>query len=220
MKKTAKLSVAALLLSTVTNLTYAAHPGYYVGAGLGPSKLETSKQDLFSDIDAKSVSNSRNLGGLGGRVFAGYNLNQYFGLEAGYARYARSKYNSSATGSNGESASASLDYSLYAFDLVGKGYLPLGETGFNAYALGGLARVSNTVDANVTVNKDTILKTSPTTGKFRPKYGIGISYDVPHSPITTNLEFSRIQGMGNVKTNIRAIPSADMVTLNVSYNFG
>lgn len=218
MKKTASLGVAVLCLAGLINTTYAAKPGYYVGAGVGVSKLDTPNQFLFDNVTGPGVKKSRQIGGVGGRLFAGYNVNQYFGLEAGYARYARSKYNTSVVTTSGN-AKANVDYSLYAFDLVGKGYLPIGDSGFNAYVLGGVARATNTTDYSMKFAGKTVVDKSPTTSKFRPVYGVGMSYDVPKSPVTTNLEISRVQGQGNVKTSARAIPNADMVSLNIAYNF-
>ena len=50
--------------------------------------------------------------------------------------------------------------------------------------------------------------------------GIGTSYDIPQTQLTTSLELSHIQGSGNVKSSLSAIPSANMITLNLAYNFG
>jgi hypothetical protein len=53
----------------------------------------------------------------------------------------------------------------------------------------------------------------------RPIIGVGASYNI-QSNIVTNLELSHIQGSGNLKTSSKAIPSANLLTLNVAYNFG
>jgi hypothetical protein len=113
---------------------------------------------------------------------------------------------------------------MTTFDLVGKAYLPLGQTGFNVYALGGAVLVHSKIKKDVkksnTINVDGIVDGSKTQNKLRPKYGIGASYDIPDTKFTTNVELSRVQGTGNVKKNIKAIPNADMVTFNLAYNFG
>lgn len=219
MKKLAQLSVAVLCLTGFANAANAAIPGYYVGAGVGATKLETPSQFTFDTLKGTNIKGSRQQGGIGGRIFAGYNVNNYFGLEAGYARYARSKFNSRGLTAVG-TGSTTIDNSLHAFDLVGKAYLPLGGiSGFNAYALGGVARTTSTVDYSQKLAAKTVLNQSATASKFRPIYGLGVSYDVPRSPVTTNLEFSRIQGYGNSKSNPKAIPNADMMTLNIAYKF-
>ena len=125
MKKALKLSVAILSVSTLTGLAHAATPGSYVGLGIGASGLKTPDNHLFSPIAGKT---SRKQDGLGGRVFGGYNFNQYVGLEAGYGLYAPSTYKGSQLGAN-----ASTKYKANALDLVAKGYIPLAQSGFNLY---------------------------------------------------------------------------------------
>lgn len=203
MKKITKIAAVVIASVAIANVASAANVGPYVGVGLGYSKLETPSLEGFS----------RSQGGVGGQVFAGFNFVKYFGVEAGYATYARSQYKLQADQSD------KVKYTLNAFDVVGKAYLPINDTGFNVYALGGAARVSSTVH---TSGPDITLadgSSSKTVHKVRPMYGIGASYDVS-SHLTTNLEWSRIQGKGNIRTSDSAIPNADMLSLNVAYNFG
>ena len=101
------------------------------------------------------------------------------------------------------------------------------KTGFNLYGLGGTALVHTKQKANVnqsmTIGGDTITGSgsdSKTQNKVRPVLGLGASYDIPNTQLTTALEYSHIFGSGNVKTSSSAIPSADLVTFNVAYNFG
>ncbi len=220
MKKITKISATLLASLSLVGLANAATPGAYVGMGLGASTLRTPDSYFFNTSNAAGSSNKRQHGGLGGRLFAGYNVNNYFGLEASYATYANSLYKANTTGRN-----ASLKYSDDAVSLVGKAYLPLDDSGFNAYVLGGLADVRNQVRYN---NNGVPLASGVTaalkTGthnyySIRPVYGIGMSYDL-QDHVTTNLEVSRIQGKGNVKKSVSAMPNADMISLNIGYNFG
>ncbi|HSW69354.1 MAG TPA: outer membrane beta-barrel protein [Gammaproteobacteria bacterium] len=209
MKKMTKISatVASLLIVGAAN---AATPGVYVGAGAGGSILRTP--DVTTSNPIASTSEKR--GGLGGRIFAGYNFNKYFGLEAAFAAFASSSAKASALG-----MSASEKYSQNALSLVGKGYLPLGESGFNAYALGGVSEVYGEDRYKRSYRGTQLANNSQTTRALRPTYGVGVSYDVADH-MTTSLEVSRIQGKGNMKTDSHAIPNADMATLNLGYNFG
>lgn len=212
MKKITKIS--AILLSSVTlvGVANAATPGAYAGIGLGASTLRTPNSYYFH-----ANTNSRERGGLGGRVFGGYNFNENMGLEAGFATYAKSTFKGSSNGSN-----SSVKYGLNAASLVAKGYLPFG-TGFNGYALAGLAEVQNQVrysNGGVPLAVTAGFKNGTTNYySIRPQYGLGVSYDIDQH-LTTNVELSRIQGKGNVKTSASAIPNADMLTLNLGYNFG
>jgi hypothetical protein len=213
MKKMTKIStaIASLLLAGIAN---AATPGGYVGVGIGDSVLRTSNPFNTSHTSGLSTSSSR--GGLGGRVFGGYNFNNYVGLEAAYATYANSTYKASVRGI--PSANASVKYALDAFSLVGKGYLPIADTGLNAYALGGLAEVRNEVKASAGAFGQSA-SDRKNTNTLRPMFGVGVSYDMAEH-VTSSLELSRIIGSGDTKTSASAIPNADMVTLNLGYNFG
>ena len=214
MKKMTKISVAIISLAGLLNLANAATPGTYVGAGLGYSRLETPNQNIVSEPVPAGVTQSHNRGGLGGRLFVGYNFNKYFGVEGGYTQYARSLYKASLG-----SDSVSLTYrDSNVFSIVGKAYLPIEDSGFNVYALAGIANVKQTatVKINGTLGADT---ESESQSKIRPMYGIGGSYDInPH--VTTSLEISRVQGFGNMKTSGNAFANADLISLNLAYNFG
>lgn len=201
-------AIASLLVAGLAN---AATPGAYVGVGLGDSVLRTSNPYNTGHATGMSTSGSR--GGLGGRLFGGYNFNSNFGLEAAYSTYAKSTYKASAQGVN-----SSVKYSLDAFSLVGKGYLPIADTGLNAYALGGLAEVRNQVKSSATALGKNASDTK-NTNSLRPMMGVGVSYDMAQH-LTSSLELSRIIGSGNTKTSASAIPNADMVSLNLGYNFG
>jgi len=230
MKKTLKMTaivLSVLSFPALTGLAHAANPGAYAGLGLGASILETPKQQLFQQNNNPHSAASYSRGGLGGRVFGGYNYNQYLGVEAGYSRYANSKYKgiSASKLPNGSTKNSSINYSMSAFDLVGKGYLPIGESNFNVYGLAGAAYVKSTtqykngkvaLDSKVTAPADG----SKTNSKVRPIIGAGASYNIPQTSVVTNVEYSHIQGSGNVRTSPSAIPSADLLTLNVAYNFG
>lgn len=215
MKKIVKISAAVVSSVLLVGMAHAATPGAYAGIGLGYSQLNTP--NMKTNFPAK-VSNDR--GGLGGRVFGGYNFNKYFGLEAAYATYASSQ-DKISTLYVSPTASSSVKWNESALSLVGKAYLPINDTGFNLYALGGAAEVFSSVKTNS--NGITIpgygTNGTTKTRSLRPTYGLGASYDVS-SHITTNLEYSRIQGKGNVSTSSHAIASANLVTLNLGYNFG
>jgi len=214
MKKTTKISIAIASL-LVIGAANAAQPGGYIGGGLGASVLRTPNYfSNYNNLPGGKTSYDRD--GLAGRIFAGYNINNNFGLEASLADYATSNSKLSS-----QVVNSSAKTSLYALSLVGKGYLPLADTGLNAYALAGLAEVRATSkgESNHLLGQTTPTNVTVHTNALRPTYGVGVSYDLPDN-VTTNLEVSRIQGEGNMKTDKHALPNADLVSLNLSYNFG
>ncbi len=212
MKKMTKISatIASLLIAGMAN---AATPGAYIGAGIGGTMLDIPD---VTDLSDAYISISQERKGFGGRLFAGYNFNKYIGLETAYAVYANATIKASIQDLG---ITISDTYSLSALSLVGKGYLPFGESGFNVYVLGGMAEVMGKERVKASGLGVPPISDSQTTYKLRPTYGAGVSYDFTDH-VTTNLEVSRIQGEGDMETSSKAIPNADMISFNLSYNFG
>src|SRR5262249_15680656 len=117
----------------------AANTGAYAGLDVGASTLGTPSDNIVTGEDGKLFKQSHDRTGFAGRVFAGYNFNPYIGLEAGITKYATAHYNSSLK--EDKHTKGSQDYSLVTCDLVAKAYLPISDSGFNLYALGGAALV-------------------------------------------------------------------------------
>lgn len=225
MRKTAKLSIAILAASLLTSAAaYAATPGTYAGLGLGAGKQDTAKLNLSNPYGITFGQNVSNTG-LAGRIFAGYNFDNNFGIEAGITQYTNA--DTKFTGNNLVSGelSGSAEYQMTTFDLIGKAYLPLSETGFNVYGLGGISLVHSKTTVKATAKNSSInyaesIKQSKSQDNIRPVLGLGASYDIPQTQLTTSWEYKHTFGKGNVKNSINAIPSADLVTLNLGYNFG
>lgn len=187
--------VCALGASSV----FAAKPGAYIGAGAGYSSLND-----FSDATKK------NDGGAGGQIFAGYNFNQFFGLEASYRAYADTTYYFD------EYPDATFDYSMKAWTLAGKLYLPLSESSpFNIYGLFGVSNVYGDGNAQSPINGENI---SASNRAWLATFGAGLTYDI-NSHITTGFEFSHTDSKSGDEDNI-GIPESNLATINLSYNFG
>ena len=192
--------ITALLITSMTfvGLANAAKPGAYVVGGLGYSQLEN-----FSDATAKGN------GGLGGMLFAGYNFNRYLGVEAGYRSYAKTNYTVD------DFPDLTFDYSMYAFTLVGKGYLPLGDASpFNIYVMLGAAQVYGKGNIRLT---GTDLFVSNSNNALLATAGVGVSYNI-NSHFTTSVEINTTSGRDGDDNHI-GIPQSNLATLNFSYNF-
>lgn len=202
MRNILKLSIAFLALAGVSSVVLAANPGVYVGAGIGYGYGEYTKVK-----STPTVSVSQQNGNAAGRAFVGYNFNQNIGVEGGYNYYGpMTQKNTSKDGSN---FNEKANIQLQSADLVGKAYLPISDSGFNLYALGGAAYVHSNaaLKGNISAND--------TDNAVRPKFGLGVAYAIPNSGITTSLEASRIQKVGNNSN----IPNIDEGMLTVSYTF-
>jgi len=124
--------------------------------------------------------------GIGGRLYAGYQFNPYFAVEAGYTQYAKTSSHAtvvntgfssgSFTPANGRpvqifTPSTDPDSTVtryngeiteHAIDLVAKGTLPL-PYGFGLYAKAGMAYIQADNHVNARLISDTDTSTSPTT---------------------------------------------------------
>jgi hypothetical protein len=219
MKRISLLACTATAL-TISSFASAATVGPYVGIGIGQDQVKTPDKYVFNVSADPKGSTTRNRNGVGGRAFAGYNFNKYVGLETGYTKYARSIYVGRASGNY-----SSLTYYIHSYDFVGKGYLPLGDSGFNLYALVGFARVVQTV------NSVNMLNGVPLTGAIlppptssyhvyrnRPMYGLGVNYHFMKH-LTLNVEATQIEHFNSFDRNNNATPYLDLYTLNIAYNF-
>lgn len=211
MKQFTKVCLAVIaLLGVMSSAVFAAAPGGYVGVGIGADKLDLG--NYFAYYNSPTYNHPSSKIGVAGNVFAGYNFNNYLGLEAGLTHFGTTSF--TVTNSEG---TGKATYNLDAARLVAKAYLPVSEN-FNLYALGGVAAARSKVSfSSLTAIEEMSGNTIET--KLRPTYGVGVSYDIPDSQFTTNLEWSRIQGFSNIQNTMYAIPTSDLVSWNISYKF-
>jgi hypothetical protein len=208
-------TAAALTLSSFASATPV---GPYIGIGVGQGQVKTPNKYAFNVSADPAGSTTRSQNGVAGRAFIGYNLNKYFGLEAGYTKYSRSIYVGRANG-----LYSSIAYYIHTYDFVGKGYVPVGDTGFNLYALAGVSRIVQTINfVNNGVPLSGALFQQPNNSNHvyrnRPIYGLGINYNFMKHLIA-NVEVTHVQYMNSFSNTQNATPSLDMYTLNLAYSF-
>ena len=190
------LSTVALLVIT-GGLANAASPGAYVGGGAGLSGLEPVS-------DAQMVHDN----GFGGRAFAGYNFNRYFGVEGAYSSFFKTSYLLN------DYQNLAIDYKLNALSIVAKGYLPLSDANTtNLYGLVGVAQSY----ADINAKYYTVSLFSDSDNAIVPVVGLGASHDI-NQHFTTALELSFF---GDKKADIHhfGIQRAALVTANLAYKF-
>jgi opacity protein-like surface antigen len=156
--------------------------GWYVEGNIGMSKA-TSK--TYPGISSKKNT------GKGWSVNVGYKFMPYFGLEAGFARYAPTRLNSPV-----ETVARDSHTSI---DLAGKGILPFGCSGFELFAKVGVARINSQVgviDSNGAATYGLTFNTSgqSATGLFA---GVGAEYSFTPN-ILANVQWDIAKG--NSKT--------------------
>lgn len=179
-----KTTCALTLLSamTVAQAVMSIPAGWYLEGNIGMSKATNKSYP--------GVSSTQNTG-KGWSANVGYKFMPYFGLEAGYARYAPTRLNSPT-----ETVARDSHTSI---DVAAKGILPFGCSGFELFAKLGVARINSqigVIDSNGAAAAGLTFDTSgqSATGLFA---GIGAQYSFTPS-ISANIQWDTAKG--NSKT--------------------
>ncbi len=199
----AKLAVSAIAACAISTVANAAVSGPYVGGQVGWGNTNINNNDIFGNNSG--ISSSIDNTGVAGRIFAGYQFNPNWAAELGYTRFSDTDIND-ITAYGVPVGNGSLREQ--AFDLVGKGILPL-QNNFNLYGKLGAAYLQGDMSFN-----GSGVSTTGDENKVYPTYGVGISYDVtPNVPV--DLSWNRIQKVGDSD-----LQSTDLIAVGIAYNFG
>lgn len=188
----AKLSiatgVAALLLSSSV---FAAHPGAFVGLNVGYGDTHNPSEPHLT------LKNTGFAYGING----GYNINNYFGVEAQFNKDASTTYK------NPSQEDFNSTTKFYDIDLLADGYLPLG----NSFDLVGKAGVAYVRSANKNGSD------SESHHKYRPKLAVGFDYNVTDN-VVVGATYSRIFKTGKIDDG-HYIPNIDVAAVSLDYSF-
>lgn len=243
-----KIGIIALLVSAGSLMaaeTYADSQGFYLGASAGYSALNTPAGDVFyataADVGPKETAmvmetgESNDVGGFGGSLFGGYNINSIMAVEFGYTSYGTSKYTTDQAqyiqGDKGweyeSTNSASVKYSTYSLDLFLKATTPTFGP-FSAFAKAGVSYVNQVVDYQnpggapiIDINNNTLA--TPDSGSntytaYRPAGGLGVNYKI-NEHLTSSFFAQGFLGRGDMETDKDAIASGYLIGASLTYNF-
>jgi len=218
MKKTSIINALVILSLTtsvfanvlpetkVTTLTtLASDKGIYLGlqGGLGMTNWQNTEEikSTFDNIFTVAES-AHGTNGFASRIFAGYDINKYFAIEGGFSYFFSQAY---LSGTENAVPVNSPDIQTRAFDLLGKGKVPIADK-FDLYAKLGAnvlmhywPKWCNTVNVNVT-------------------FGAGIDYHIT-SNVSANFEWLRFNGHDRIVDADKYQPSTDMFMLGLRYKF-
>lgn len=191
-RKLISIAIAAL---TFTSAAHAIAPGAYMGAGAGYAVL--GKFQHYT---------RNNDGGIGGKVFAGLNFNQFFGIETGYVYFPKNSYTSYYH---------HFSYTEKAITLMAKGYIPLDcQNRFNLSLGLGAAQTFNTLHIHY---RNSNYRASRSKNFVLPAASIGASYRL-NDKLTLSAESMGI-AKKDATYNTIASPAANLLSLNLIYNF-
>lgn len=198
MKRLLVAAVTSLMATTVfaQSHVYSADEGPYVGAGIGHAKL---KNDTLDDLDRLGASTDDS--DTAYKLYAGYQFNPNFAIEAGYVDFGEF----TASASNGvDSAKASLKVDGFTAALVGK--LPI-DGGFGIY--GKLGMIAWDADAKI---DGTLGSGSGSTDGTDPFYGVGAEFVADQIVVRAEYErFDLSESGEDFKT--------DLLSASVGYRF-
>lgn len=196
-----QLALTACLACAALN-TYAVGPGFYMGAMLGPSTNSASNQQVYlAPNSSTSVLASAENHQFGSRLFMGYQIGRYAGIEGGMAFFTTIEYKPKENVTLSKKGSAHIR----DFDLVGKAILPFGNS-FDVYGKGGIAVVYQTVSGSLYQSGDGSYKIT-----FKPTFSVGASYALSQNWVT-DISYNQILTGGVVK-------SVSFAALGISYHF-
>lgn len=203
---------SAALASVATTSTTATDSGIYLGVQAGYG--DTNWNDIKGSNDAgfANVSTSVKDTGFAGRLFAGYDFNQYLAVEGGYTYFPNSDitntFQTSAINFGGIVVPASTEtdkYTIktYGLDLVGRINVPVYQN-FGLYAKAGPGYLHTSGFGGNVGNVDLV-------------YGFGADYKITDHLIA-DASFTRFNGDHQLNSSSYQ-PNADLYALGLAYKF-
>jgi len=121
------LKVITVVLLLATPLAYADDSGFFIGGSIGYSTLDVDDGDLVRELAAAGITATVNVDDedMGWKIFGGYNINQYFGVEMGYADLGETSIDMNITAP--VVGSGSGDVSVDGFAIAGVGSYPISD---------------------------------------------------------------------------------------------
>lgn len=169
--------------------------GAYGAISFGRGYNHLSKNNFDSNLNGEDNSV------WAGRIALGFDIDRYFGIEAGYQLFQQRKFNNLNNGGSG-----TVDE--YAIDLQTVLKWPLFK-GVNLFAKIGPAYVNAKQNADAGAGTSRHIKT------WRPRYALGIAANLPSFPgVSLIATYSRI-----VKDSDKHLPNADLYALGLIFHF-
>lgn len=198
-----RVMLFAAISGTISNV-YAVDPGFYLGLMAGPATNDGSTTQAQVEGSAETTTATPKSSQFGSRIYMGYDINKYAGVEAGLTYFSTVKYDTKDV-----DVCSTPNASVRDFDAVAKAMLPLGK--FSAFGKAGVAiTYTNTSGAlNPDLSK-TCGENTYETG-YRATYSLGVSYDLSQNWVA-DLSWTRV-AVGGVINNM------DLYAIGFSYHF-
>lgn len=181
------------------------HTGLYLGAGLGQSKLDNDTLDWLSDLGYSTDDSDTAY-----KLFAGYDFNPNFSLEASYIDFGDFTADAAAI-FNGNVIDESIKASVDGFGIAMVGRLPL-QHGFGVYGKVGLIAWKGDAYDTVIVNGQKVIDAKLSADGTDPFYGVGVEYVVNQVMVRAEYEYFDLRDQGEDFT-------IDLISAGIGYLF-
>lgn len=160
---------------------YNPHEGPYLGAGIGHAMLDNSTLDDLDDLGFDTDDND-----IGYKLFAGYQFNPNFAVEASYLDFG--DFTADLTVTNGtDTGTADAKASVDGFGFAVLGKLPI-QGPFSLYGKLGLIAWDGEATGTARVNGNLVAHERESADDIDPFYGVGAEYIVNQLVIRAEYE--------------------------------
>jgi opacity protein-like surface antigen len=171
--------------------------------------------DLFEDVDSSTSKDD----GFAGRVYLGFDITPFFGIESGYAFLP----NANITTFFEDGTDVAGNIKNYAIDVLAKLMIPV-VNGFSVYAKAGAGYFHSDFQNFSSTNPDIEVDNSnDSASHIGPAYGVGAAYEVIPN-LVVDLSWMRYSGDNHLFNNDGSFnndyqPNPDLILVGISYKF-
>jgi OmpA-OmpF porin, OOP family len=181
------------------------HVGLYLGAGIGHAKVDN---DTLDELDRLGFSTDDTDTAF--KLFAGYDFNPNFSLEASYVDFGDFSADALVL-LNGTVIDESIRASVDGFGFAMVGRLPI-QHGFGIYGKVGLIAWKGDAFDTVRVNGQTVIDAKFSADSTDPFYGVGAEYVVDRVMVRVEFERYDLRDSGEDFT-------IDLISAGIGYLF-
>ncbi|MDR5893204.1 porin family protein [Halomonas mongoliensis] len=179
--------------------------GFYLGTAIGQAKLKNDTLDWLDDLGANTDDKDTAF-----KLFAGYQFNANFAVEASYVDFGDFEASAFATdGINVASGNVKASVDGFGFALVGR--LPI-DAGFSVYGKLGLIAWDGKVSGVARENGTVVFEGSDSADDIDPFYGVGVEYVVNQVMVRAEFERYDISDSGEDF-------EIDLISASIGYRF-
>lgn len=204
-KRTLRHPAIAVLTSLLFSNAYAVAPGFYMGIMGGPATNDGGTQYVQPATGTTTIPATPKSSQFGSRLYMGYKINQYGGMEGGLTYFSGINYDTGDV-----PACSGVKVRVRDIDFVGKGSIPIGNS-FEAFGKAGVGLVYVTTSSPMNPDFSSTCGNSNYSNKFKPVVSIGANYTLTQNWVA-EASWTRIMVSS-------AVSNVDLYALGISYHF-